>query len=72
MDAAAIRVARHRRIRAQRSPRFVAGFLRSGRAVYCVGYTHELQREGKIQAAVVQKAIKDLEIDSEKRDPVTT
>jgi pyruvate dehydrogenase E1 component len=33
---------------------------------------HELQREGKIQAAVVQKAIKDLEIDSEKRNPVTT
>jgi pyruvate dehydrogenase E1 component len=33
---------------------------------------HELLLEGKIQASVVQKAIKDLEIDIEKRDPVTT
>ena len=33
---------------------------------------HELQREGKIQAAVVRKAMNDLEIDSEKRDPITT
>ena len=33
---------------------------------------HELLLEGKIQASVVQKAIKDLEINSEKRDPVTT
>ncbi len=33
---------------------------------------HELQLEGKIQASVVQKAIKELEINSEKRDPVNT
>jgi pyruvate dehydrogenase E1 component len=33
---------------------------------------HELSREGKIQASVVQKAIKDLEIDSEKLDPLTS
>ncbi len=33
---------------------------------------HELQREGKIQAAVVQQAVKDLQIDAEKRNPVTT
>ena len=33
---------------------------------------HELLREGKIQTSVVQKAIKDLEIDTEKRNPVTT
>ena len=33
---------------------------------------HELQREGKVTAAVVQKAIKDLDIDAEKRNPVTT
>jgi pyruvate dehydrogenase E1 component len=32
----------------------------------------ELLREKKIQAAVLQKAIKDLKIDAEKRDPVTT
>jgi pyruvate dehydrogenase E1 component len=32
----------------------------------------ELLREKKIQASVVQKAIKDLKIDTEKRDPVTT
>jgi len=32
----------------------------------------ELLREKKIQASVVQKAIKDLKIDAEKRDPVTT
>ena len=33
---------------------------------------HELLREGKIQASVVQQAIKDLEIDVEKADPLTT
>jgi len=33
---------------------------------------HELFREGKIQASVVQKAIKDLEIDTEKLDPLTS
>jgi pyruvate dehydrogenase E1 component len=33
---------------------------------------HELSREGKIQASVVQKAIKDLEIDAEKLDPLRT
>jgi pyruvate dehydrogenase E1 component len=33
---------------------------------------HELQREGKVPAALVQKAVKDLEIDAEKRNPVTT
>ena len=33
---------------------------------------HELLREGKIQASVVQKAIKDLAIDSEKLDPLTS
>jgi pyruvate dehydrogenase E1 component len=33
---------------------------------------HELQREGKIQASVVQQAIKDLEIDPEKANPLTT
>jgi pyruvate dehydrogenase E1 component len=33
---------------------------------------HELQLEGKIQASVVQRAIKELEINSEKRDPVNT
>ncbi|MGD0956325.1 MAG: pyruvate dehydrogenase (acetyl-transferring), homodimeric type [Candidatus Acidiferrales bacterium] len=33
---------------------------------------HELLREGKIQASVVQEAIKDLEIDSEKLDPLTS
>jgi len=33
---------------------------------------HELLREGKIQASVVQQAIKDLEIDAEKADPLTT
>jgi pyruvate dehydrogenase E1 component len=32
----------------------------------------ELQREGQISASVVQKAIKELEIDPEKRDPMTT
>ncbi len=32
----------------------------------------ELLREKKIQASVVRKAIKDLKIDAEKRDPVTT
>jgi pyruvate dehydrogenase E1 component len=32
---------------------------------------HELLREGKIQASVVQQAIKDLEIDVEKADPLT-
>jgi pyruvate dehydrogenase complex dehydrogenase (E1) component len=32
----------------------------------------ELLREKKIQAPVVQKAIKDLKIDAGKRDPVTT
>ncbi len=32
----------------------------------------ELLREKKIQASVVQKAIKDLKINAEKRDPVTT
>ena len=32
----------------------------------------ELLREKKIQASVVQKAIKDLKINTEKRDPVTT
>jgi pyruvate dehydrogenase E1 component len=32
---------------------------------------HELLREGKIQASVVQKAIKDLGIDVEKADPLT-
>jgi pyruvate dehydrogenase E1 component len=32
----------------------------------------ELLREKKIQASVVQKAIKDLRIDAGKRDPVTT
>jgi pyruvate dehydrogenase E1 component len=33
---------------------------------------HELLLEGKIQASVVQQAIKDLEIDVEKADPLTT
>jgi pyruvate dehydrogenase E1 component len=33
---------------------------------------HELLREGKIQASVVQKAIKDLEIDVSKPDPFTS
>ena len=33
---------------------------------------HELLRDGKIQASVVQQAIKDLEIDAEKADPLTT
>jgi pyruvate dehydrogenase E1 component len=33
---------------------------------------HELLREGKIQASVVQQAIKDLEINVEKPDPLTT
>ena len=33
---------------------------------------HELLREGKIQASVVQKAIKDLEIDVAKPDPFTS
>jgi pyruvate dehydrogenase E1 component len=33
---------------------------------------HELLREGKIQASVVQKAIKDLAIDVEKADPFTS
>jgi pyruvate dehydrogenase E1 component len=33
---------------------------------------HELFREGKIQASVVQKAIKDLAIDVEKADPFTS
>lgn len=33
---------------------------------------HELLREGKIQASVVQKAIRELGIDAEKRDPLTT
>ncbi len=33
---------------------------------------HELLREGKIQASVVQQAIKDLGIDVEKADPLTT
>jgi pyruvate dehydrogenase E1 component len=33
---------------------------------------HELQREGKIQASVVQRAIRDLDIDVEKADPLTT
>jgi pyruvate dehydrogenase E1 component len=33
---------------------------------------HELSREGKIQASVVQKAIKELEIDSGKLDPLTS
>jgi pyruvate dehydrogenase E1 component len=33
---------------------------------------HELLLEGKIQGSVVQQAIKDLEIDVEKADPLTT
>jgi pyruvate dehydrogenase E1 component len=33
---------------------------------------HELLQEGKIQASVVQKAIRDLGIDAEKPDPFTT
>jgi len=33
---------------------------------------HELLREGKIEGSVVQKAIKDLEINLEKPDPLTT
>jgi pyruvate dehydrogenase E1 component len=33
---------------------------------------HELQREGRIQASVVQQAIRDLDIDVEKADPLTT
>ncbi len=33
---------------------------------------HELLREGKIQASVVQQAIKDLGIDVEKADPLTS
>jgi pyruvate dehydrogenase E1 component len=33
---------------------------------------HELLREGKIQASVVQKAIKDLEIDVSKPNPFTS
>jgi pyruvate dehydrogenase E1 component len=33
---------------------------------------HELLREGKIQASLVQKAIKDLEIDVSKPDPFTS
>ena len=33
---------------------------------------HELLREGKIQASVVQQAIKDLNIDVEKADPLTS
>ena len=33
---------------------------------------HELQQEGKIQASVVQQAIRDLDIDVEKADPLTT
>jgi len=33
---------------------------------------HELMREGKIQASLVQQAIKDLDIDVGKADPLTT
>jgi pyruvate dehydrogenase E1 component len=33
---------------------------------------HELLREGKIDASVVQKAIKDLDINIEKPNPLTT
>ena len=40
--------------------------------VHVLATLHELQREGKIQAAVVQQAVKDLQIDAEKRNPVTT
>ena len=66
------RLARYRRIRPQREQRSLRNFFEVDARFITLATLHELLREGKIQASVVQQAIKDLGIDVEKADPLTS
>ena len=64
--------ARHRRLRPQREPRRPARFLRGRLSLRRRRHAGALARDGKIDAAVVQKAIKAHNINPEKANPAVS